>query len=314
MTLGYHHLLAPLDGSELAEQALPHAQAIAQRAGARITLLQVIPNVAALAQEPALPPGRLTAALHTQALQSQWQEQALAALEQTAQSLAGQGVMAQAAVVVAHPPDGILDYAQTQAVDLIVMSTHGRSGLARWVYGSVAARVVQAAPCPVLLIRTVAGQTTPAPRKILVTLDGSGLSTRALPEAERLARLFKAEIVLLHVVADSYEQKLRHVPPSLAPEVAAYTSNMLERRIAQVTVEQEGIAADLQARGVAARSAVLTGDPVQTILDYAASESVELIAMATHGRSGMARMLHGSVAERVLHDTPCPLLLVHATA
>lgn len=314
MTLGYHHLLTPLDGSELAAQALTHAQAIAQRSGARLTLLQVIPNVAALAQEPALPPGRLTAALHTQTLQSQWQEQARAALEQTAQAITDQGVTADAAVVVAHPPDGILDYAQTHAVDLIVMSTHGRSGLARWVYGSVAARVVQAAACPVLLIRTVAGETPPAPRKILVTLDGTRLSTRALPEAERLARLFKAEIVLLRVVVDSYEQNLRYVPASLAPEVADYTSGLLERLIAQATVEQGGIAADLLARGVEATSIVLTGDPVQTILDYAVSEAVELIAMATHGRSGMARMLHGSAAERVLHDAPCPLLLVHATA
>lgn len=314
MTLSYHHLLVPLDGSELAGQALPHAQEIARRAGARLTLLQVIPNVATLAPEPALPPGRLTAAIQTQAIQSQWQEQARAALEQTAQTLAGQGLNADAAVTIGYPADGILDYAQAQAVDLIVMSTHGRSGLARWVYGSVAARVVQRTACPVLLIRTVAGPMTPAPRKIMVTLDGSGLSARALPEAERLAHLFQAELVLLRVVADLYEQNLRHVPESLASTVAAYTGGLLEHAVAQATVEQNGIAADLSAHAIAATSAVLTGESAPAILDYAVSEKVDLIVMATHGRSGMARMIHGSVAERVLQDAPCPVLLIHATA
>lgn len=142
----YRRLLVPLDGSALAEKALAHAQELARLFGSELILLRVVvspytlvaPDLILAGADPDLPALRANAEAY---------------LRSVASRLEGQGVTVRTVVCDGPVAETILDQAQAQDADLIVMSTHGRSGVRRWVYGSVAERVLQGAACPVLLIR-----------------------------------------------------------------------------------------------------------------------------------------------------------------
>jgi nucleotide-binding universal stress UspA family protein len=138
-------------------------------------------------------------------------------------------------------------------------------------------------------------------QRILVPLDGSTLAEAVLPHAEALAKSLGAELVLMRVA-------FTHVFPGADPIQA------------QVTVVQEaedymsGLAKRLQEKGVRAEAKVRYGDPVEEILDHVAWNHIDLIAMATHGRTGLTRVVMGSVAEHVLRRTPVPMLLIRAAS
>ena len=149
-------------------------------------------------------------------------------------------------------------------------------------------------------------------RKILLPLDGSPLSAAALPHARRMAQLFNADLIVVRAVADLHERNMHYVPAGMAPQVAEYTQGLLDRWIEEVQAEQAQILADLHAAGLSATSVVETGDAAAIILDLAEREGVDLIVMATHGRTGVSRWVYGSVAEKVLQAAPCPVLLVRS--
>jgi nucleotide-binding universal stress UspA family protein len=143
----YSRLLVPLDGSELAERALPHATTLARQFGSTLHILRVVPPL------PALAHGHILVDV----------EQALAAeaqsyLESVQARLSAEGCPAEIAYRIGSPADEIIAYAAENDIRLIVMHTHGRSGISRWVYGSVAHRILQGAECPVLLVRTPLGE------------------------------------------------------------------------------------------------------------------------------------------------------------
>lgn len=138
--------------------------------------------------------------------------------------------------------------------------------------------------------------------KILVPLDGSALAESVLPYVEALARSCGSEVVLLRVIR----------PPGLyAPAEVEYAIDMDEVR-AKVQEYLEGVDTRLEEKGIASRWVLLEGPVADSIVDYAETEKVSLIAMCTHGRSGVGRWLYGSVAARVLEKAPCPVLLVRA--
>jgi nucleotide-binding universal stress UspA family protein len=149
MSIPYRKILLPLDGSAIAAQALPHAQEMAAQSGAELVLLQVIPEPTKTlditpdfqVSQPAI------------AQQQAQLDHAGRWLQRLADDLVLHKIPTQVTLDVGEPAAKILDYAAKHDIDLIVMSTHGRTGLARWAYGSVAGKVVGAAPCPVLLVR-----------------------------------------------------------------------------------------------------------------------------------------------------------------
>jgi nucleotide-binding universal stress UspA family protein len=147
-------------------------------------------------------------------------------------------------------------------------------------------------------------------RTLLVTLDGSELAARALPEAERVAQLFDATLIVLRVVTD--EHTLHLVPETLVDQVAEYTAQLREQQRQEVSAALDAVVAQLAARGVRAAAVVAAGEPAAAILETAGKAGADLIVMSTHGRTGLARLLYGSVAEQVLHAAPCPVLLIHA--
>lgn len=281
-------ILVPLDGSALSEAALPWAEVLAERTGATLILLRA-----------AVVRGLLTNDL----LQAEVQavREAEAYVERMAEPLRARGRSVEVAVPYGEPGEAIVEASTWRLADAIVMATHGRSGLGRWVYGSVADHVLRRATVPVFLVR--AGLASPAraelPRTVVVPLDGSEVAEAALPWAVALARLFGAGLALLRVV------ELPTFSEGLAPRTT-------ELEAAEVEAQRylEGVGQALRRDGLELICAVRLGAPAVTIAAYARELGSSLVAMATHGRSAMARLVYGSVAAGVLREATVPLLLV----
>lgn len=165
MSIPYKKILVPLDGSELAAQALPHAEEIARALGAKLILYQVVEVPAAFMAAPTaigsssplvgVGVGRVGVMVGDDEGQRHAMDDAEAYLTRLVISLQHQKFDAEADMNAGDPAAYIVDYAAAHAIDLIVMSTHGRTGVGRWIYGSVANKVLQAAPCAVLVVRPV---------------------------------------------------------------------------------------------------------------------------------------------------------------
>lgn len=284
----FETILLPLDGSELAEVALPCAQGFAVRLGSEVDLVTVCDM-----------PGE--------------QERLLTVyLNRMASQLTAKGVKVRSVVLFGKAADELLEYAHRNKIGLIIMATHGRSGLGRWTLGSVADRVLRATTLPLLLLR--AGRCEeiapeqPIFKRILLPLDGSRLGEGALPYVEEIAAKTKAEVHLLSVV---------QLPLTLTPGMAAFVeagtwTRALEalREESQAYLERVGNA--LRTRGILAHTDVRVGSVGEAILSLAGSNNIDLIAMSTHGRSGISRWVLGSVAEKVLYGAEVPVFVVRA--
>jgi nucleotide-binding universal stress UspA family protein len=214
-------------------------------------------------------------------------------LEVVRARFAERGVPATARVVVGDPARRIVEIAEETGATLIALSTHARSGVARLARGSVAEEVLRSALVPVLVASPLSlGAREELPiRRILVPLDGSQRAAAVLPEASELARLHGAELVLLHAVDLSWCHYPEVARPHMLAEAKAYLARELERL-------------DVRARGV-----IEEGDPATRILEAVAKEGADIIALAAHGRTGLARLAYGSVAEAVVRRSTCPLLV-----
>jgi nucleotide-binding universal stress UspA family protein len=193
--------------------------------------------------------------------------------------------------------------AAAAAADLIVMATHGRSALGRWVHGSASDAVARRASVPVLLVPPGCPERwadDPFPR-VLVPLDGSAFAEAALEPATALARVLGAALLLLRVVPPpAYDSALVWVPVG---------ANLLAR-MDEAQHYVDGVAYALRSAGQAAATCVAFGEPATAIADVASARGVRAVAMATHGRVGWRRLLRGSVATSTLLEAPRPVLLV----
>jgi nucleotide-binding universal stress UspA family protein len=198
----------------------------------------------------------------------------------------------------------IAEAVRDRQADLVVMSTHGRGGLGRWIYGSVADQVLRTSDVPVLLISAADERPWPgqAPFRIVVPLDGSSVAEEALDPVVELAKALEGELVLLRVVEPpNYGLELGESPKfSFQPDV--------ELAVAKEYLAQ--VADRLTQTGSAVESRAVVGSAPETIASIAREENAHLIAMATHGRSGLARVVLGSVATGTLQRASLPMLLV----
>ncbi len=199
------------------------------------------------------------------------------------------------------PPERIVAYVKGHDVDLVVMGTHGRRGLRRMMLGSVTEEVLRTAPCPVVTVRADdEDEPRTDARRILAPVDFSDASETAVDHARELARTYNTDLHLLHVVEEVNYTSAYGVESPLSPldEIVARVEKTLGE-MARETVGDESVQ-------VSAR----VGYAPWTILDYVENNDVDLIVIATHGRSGFDRVLLGSVAERVLRRSSVPVFLV----
>jgi nucleotide-binding universal stress UspA family protein len=310
-------ILVPLDGSALAEQALPYAQALATLLSANVRLLQVISKVDPynlVMYESHLLTQPVSASNAPSSDQSPsvefLRQQANDYLAARADRLRKAALEVETQVQFGNAAEVIVEVAQAQQAEMIVMASHGYSGLKRWALGSVADKVLHAATTPVFLVR---GSSEPALiaaplKRILVPLDGSALARQALPVAVELATHARAELVLLTAV----------IPPlNVAPELMSPTPRFDDAQVAlrdRLLGELGTFADELQRQQLTVRPLAVNGFAAETVIDEAARLGADLIVMATHGYSGLRRWALGSVADKVLHGTRTPLLLVRAQA
>lgn len=280
-------VVIPLDGSELAEEALPYGNSIATRLGAELLLVQVIAGDAPGGSDDA-------------------------AREYLTQAAAKLGDSVRTSLRMGDVAEQIIEAANETTEALIVMTTRGRSGLGRWLYGSIADRVVREAERPVLLVRSGMKRAEDgAIHKIIVPLDGSQHAEAALRPAIELTRAFNAQLDLIRIV----DQTQWYAMMSPEPVASASAANAINEMIQQLSAEaQEYIAGvsdrlkrddDLTTGGV-----TLEGIPADQILAYERDQKADLVVMSTHGRSGVNRVVFGSVAERVLRQGQTPVLMV----
>ena len=293
-------VLVPLDGSPFAEQALPWAIAIARKARARLRL-------ALVHQLPWPPPldqasGRLYAQVELVLRKSQ--REYLRGV--SARTKGEQQIQVATAMLDGSPAPALRDYIRDVGVDLVVMTTHGRGGIQRAWLGSVADQLVRSLETPLLLIRPKEGAAAaPRVKEILVPLDGSRRAEAALPAAVSLASLLGARLALVQAV-----QPLVIVtdPPMRFPRGFDEELTALRRREAQDYLD--GIAEQVTGLGVpASGAAVLGAGAFDTIQAAAHAPATGMVALATHGRGGLRRLVLGSVADKLVRAGELPVLV-----
>jgi nucleotide-binding universal stress UspA family protein len=294
----FKRVLVPLDGSELAERALEPALAVARASNAELLLLSV-PSYHQIIPPAATGYGMVT----TDQIIDLGQNDAknyLAALRREARC---SDCRIRTMVVAGDVAGCIVDTAADEQVDLIIMTTHGYSGFTRWMLGSITERVLRGAPCPVLVVREAIPLC-----KALINLDGSLVAEKALEPGLALARILGCQVTLLR--ADQGEDLSSVEQGVLQMAGAGSCQDLVEQGEDRLSYYLECLARQHRSPDLTIETVVVQAKPAEAILAYAEAEGIDLIVMATHGRTGLRRWVFGSVAEKVLHQAGCAMLIV----
>ena len=296
-----HLLMVPLDGSSLAEQAFPVVGTIAHRSGTKVHLASVVQRVPiflASSEEPVPDPG----------LEQELRDQLTEYLQSTAEALeTTHGVEVTYALLDGSPAQALADHARAKRVGLIVMTTHGHSGINRFWMGSVTDRLLRRVKVPVLLLRPTDGALQTEFRHTLVALDGLSEGERVLEPAIELGSLCQdAQFTLVQVVEP---------PVALITRMAMHPAKMrphwaeLQENCARSYLER--VAKSMRTRGLSVSTQMISAGGIgEQILDLARAIGADLIVVGTHGARGVERMLLGSVADKVVRGASQPVLVV----
>lgn len=297
-------LLVTLDGSQFGEHALPFAKAIAEKTGSSVNISHVHccePPTELLQNTPFQYEG---VSLDTyQMKDAEEQREYLKAQEAALKAQLPDNRIC-SALLEGYVTEALERHAREIGADLIVMTTHGRTGVSRAWLGSVADSLVRHSSFPLLVIRPLEdGGTFPTPAfsHFLVPLDGSPMGEKILEPALAMGKPLGARFTLLHVVSP-------HV--TVGARVSPLPSGHLEERMSKARSYLDGVVERLNQEGVEAQSKIESHfAPARAILNTAEEENADLIALATHGYTGVKRALLGSVADKVLRGARWPLLL-----
>jgi len=297
-------ILVPLDGSPLSEQVLPCAVALSRGLGSELVLFGAV-SIPSDTEEILAKAG-----VRADALLDELKAEADQHLGQVVDQLRERGLEARHVIQCGPAPESIVGYAEQMDVRQIVMATHGYTGLNRWAHGSVAERVLQSASVPVLLMRVQEekpgnSRQPMCCRRILVPLDGSVRAERVLPVVTPVAQALESELILFQV-------PIVYVSGWMTGEWFLPVQGVLATAEQGAQVYLDYVATRLQQQGVKASTATEIGAVAASIIGYAEANQVDLIAMCTHGRTGLRRWTLGSVADRVLRAGNIPILLVRA--
>ena len=283
----FKSILVPLDGSGYGKSVLPYVKELAPRFGSKVYVLGV---------------GIGSKQRRVNRLLGEY-------INDVANNLRIDNIEVEPVILYGRPADEILIFTEENDIDLIIMATHRRGGMARWWVGSVAENVVSEACASVLLVRSNHLEEIETMKKstllnILAPLDGSDIGEAALSHAEALAMETGASLSLLQVIpppggleAKIFGSEFRRLVKAMHDSGEEYLGSVAER---------------LTKKGVKTTYKVIAGDPAHMIVEHINDEKVSLVAMSTHGRTGIARWILGSVADKVLHEAEVPMFLVRS--
>lgn len=288
------------DFSSCAKRAQDYALAVAQAWGASLDILHVIE----------FQPGMDVEFPVNQMYLDHRKAEAIAPLQSAKEQATRAGLSAQTQMLVGVPSQQIHAFAGSSGADIVVLGTHGRTGLEHVLLGSTAERVVRTAPCPVLSVKEprpeAAGRVPPEAgmriRRIVIPIDFSDCSLDALEFAVQFNKPFGAAMTLLHVLEPvAYGLDFTLIPP----KEWRHQKELVTARLGELT----GVLTD---HGVTADHMLRSGLPSDSIVGFVHERGFDLMIMGTHGRSGLSHLLSGSVAGAMLRLAPCPVLTVHS--
>ena len=281
----YTRVLVLLDGSATAEFAIRFGADLASKHQADLALLHL---------RRASPTTDAEADAATAADAQTYLERA-----RTAAQSYGVASVSTHTLAAANLHEALSTFIDAERVSIVVTSTQGRTNMMRWIFGSGVEKALSRFPVPLLLVR-------PMYQKVIVPLDGSGWSESAIPQASEIARIHDAELILLHV----YQPKGGDYADQWA---LAGHQQIADQAYEQVRDRLIALRNQLRQEGVRAREVLIrANNPAQAICEFVESEDgISLVVMSTHGRTGLARWLMGSVAQKVIQNGRCPVKLVH---
>ncbi len=294
-------ILIPLDGSQLAECVLPHAEAIARSFDAEMTLLHILENDRANTSAPMVDQlnwkiAKADADLYLQKIKEQYQQSHL---------------RARVAVLDGMVAQGITEYAQRQGMKLIILSSHGQDGLTQWEMSSVAHKIILSAPTSLLIVRArqqvQEQERTPLYRRILVPLDGSQRAENVLPIITQLARGHQSQLHLVQVVQPP--EIARRMP--LTQDEMLLSNRVVARNCAEASRYLEQVSTRSYLDGIDVQTHMLTSESVATELHHIVEqEQIDLVALSAHGYSGRNQWPYGNITNNLIMYGKTSLLIV----
>jgi len=297
-------ILVPLDGSQLAECVLPHIVAIARPFDAEITLLRM------LEKNQASAPAQLFDLLN-------WQinkKKAELYLEKKKAWFQESSIRARMIVLEGLVAEGITEYAQNQGMKLIVLSSHGYSGLTQWGISSITQKIIMSAPTSLLIVRAHqygahSGELseTPVYQRILVPLDGSQRAENVLPIITQLAQFHRSQLHLVHVVQTP--EMARQMPP--APEDIDLSNRVVARNREEAGRYLEQVKSRSYLEGITVQTHLITSDNASAELHRVAEqEHIDMVTLSAHGYSGNHQWPYGSMVNNFIMYGKVHLLIV----
>ncbi len=295
----YANIMVPLDGSQLSERVLPYVRCLARALKVAVELVQSIdPEVVTVLSDP-------QHRRYVDVVGSTMRYNSINYLERIASSFPDPSTVICTAEI-GSPAEVIVERATAHPGTLIAMSTHGRSGLQRWLLGSTANKILHATTSPLLLVRATNGWNpgeTAALKKILVPLDGSQLAELTLPHVAEVSKKMRLEVVLVRVydpLSQGHMPYVERIKEKMREEAKAYLGEKVQQ---------------LKSKGLEEVSYLLSkGRAAGEIVNIARATPDNLVAMSTHCRSGIGRWVLGSVTDCVVRRSGGPVLVIRASA
>jgi nucleotide-binding universal stress UspA family protein len=294
----FEHILVPLDGSSLAECVLPHVVAVAQAFGARVTLLRVLERDGTVARAQSVDP----LGWHIRKAEAE------ASLEGVRARLQEVGLRAQRVLLEGQAAERIIEFSHENKVDLIVLSSHGRSGLTGWNVSSIVLKIILRAYLPIMIVRAYQPAIKDLGglryRRLLVPLDCSRRAECVLSLSTTLARHHESELLAVHVVARP--QMPRWSPPT--QEDVGLVNRLVERNRLEATRYLKQLQSRLDVR---VRTSVLLSDhAAEALHDLVEQANADLVILSAHGHSGGTKWPYGGLVVNFIGYGTTPLLIV----
>lgn len=309
-SVAIHRILVPLDGSSRAESVASHVEALAKATGAKLTFVQVVePSSRAevVHDDQLVGPSSDTSELGA----------ARRYLERWAEHELERGLQADTLLMRGVAVDAITKALETTSADVLAMTSRGKGRLEHAIFGNVVLGVLNRVTRPVLLVPPGSSWSLTSSGRILLPLDGTQRAEAVLAHAEFLARAFDARLLLLRVVRTGHETTVfedvendieeRKLDKGLFSRLGRHQE---VERIREAQAYLRDCRAALRAKGLQADAVLTHGRPVDSIIDIARRDDVDLVAMTNQVRTGLASILYGSVASGLLARIDCPVFVV----